>query len=53
VKFVKNSKVYHRDERAEATLSEEQATALAEQRHGKIAAKDSKLSFREKRLMAL
>ena len=53
VKFVKDSKVYHIDERAEETLWENQALALSEQRHWKISAKDSKLSFRERRLMAL
>jgi multidrug efflux pump subunit AcrB len=53
VKFVKDSKIYHIDDKLEATFSEEQTMYLNKERDGKVAARDSKLWLRDRALTSL
>ncbi|MDD2907242.1 MAG: efflux RND transporter permease subunit [Candidatus Gracilibacteria bacterium] len=48
IKFVKDSKYYHIDEKAEATMSPSQKEFLEFERIGKIEKKEDKLSFRDR-----
>lgn len=48
VKFVKNSKTFHKDEKLEATMSQDQKDFLEHERIWKVEKNDDKISYRDR-----
>ncbi|MDD3144571.1 MAG: efflux RND transporter permease subunit [Candidatus Gracilibacteria bacterium] len=48
VKFVKDSKTFHKDEKLEATMSQDQKDFLEYERIGKVEKNDDKISYRDR-----